>query len=260
MELQLYQTVLYLAGGINVMIAFVLLHNNYWFRNYDIYHSARQYMAVNYIIFGIGFVIHSYFLLRLTHPIAASALSVSYFHSGGVLFGWSHTSLMRPGYLTKKVMVRDLCILVIGLAAYWTTMANGELQLMKYAFGIFFAHAVLITHIFYSTYISVRRTFKQMPADEKAPKWWTMEAKRKVLARHNSFVIGCHLIVLFGIGSIIVTACFQHEIWPYTILMSMGIGVFCFLFYSLAEYGNTIESATYAAEDAENKTEKPIEH
>ena len=256
MELQLYQTVLYLAGGINVMIAFVLLHNNYWYRNYDVYHRARQFMALNYIIFGIGFCIHAYFQLRLTHPVVASALSVSYFHSGGVLFGWSHTSLMRPGYLTRKVVVRDLFVLAFGITCYWlTVMCKGECHFIKWSFGVFFAHAVYITYIFYSTYNSVRRSFEQMPADDGAPRWWTTETKRKVLARHNSFVIGCHLIVLFGIGSIIVAACFQHDIWPYTILMAMGIGVFCFLFYSLAEYGNTIESATNAAEDAGKTTE-----
>ena len=251
MELQLYQTVLYLAGAVNFMIAFVLLHNNYWYRNYDVYYRSRQFTALNYAIFGIGFMLHAYFLLRLTHPVVASALSVSYFHIGGVLFGWSHTQLMRPYYLTRKVLVRDLLILATGITCYWlTVVCDRHCSIMKYAFSIFFAHATYITYTFYSTYRSVRHSFELMPADKKAPRWWTAETKRKVLARHNSFVIGCHLIVLFGIGSIVVTACFPQDIWPYTILMAMGIGVFCFIFYSLAEYGNTIESATYAAEDA----------
>ena len=55
MELQLYQTVLYLAGAVNIMIAFVLLHNNYMYRNYDVYLRSRRFMALNYVIFGIGF-------------------------------------------------------------------------------------------------------------------------------------------------------------------------------------------------------------
>lgn len=257
MELQLYQTVLYLAGGINAMIAFVLLHNNYWYRNYDVYHRARQFMALNYVIFAIGFCIHAYFRLRTSCPVIASALTVSYFHSGGVLFGWSHISLMRPGYLTRKIVVRDLSILAVGLICYWAVAANAafcivhhELGILDCAFGIFFVHALLITYTFYRTYFSVRRSLEQMPVNDGAPKWWTVETKRTVLNRHHSFVIGCHLIVGFGIGSIVITACFPHDVWPFSVLMATGIMVFCFLFYSIAEYGNAIESATNAAEDA----------
>jgi hypothetical protein len=31
----------------------------------------------------------------------------------------------------------------------------------------------------------------------------------------------------------------------------MGIAVYCYIFYSLSEYGNVIDAATYATEDAE---------
>ena len=256
MELQLYQTVLYLAGAVNIMIAFVLVHNNYMYRNYNVYLISRRFIALNYVIFGIGFCIHAYYQLRTTCPVVASALSVSSFHAGGVLFGWSHISLMRPQYLTRKIVVRDLAILAFGLICYWTAVANyemrivpNELFILTCTFSVFFAHALFITYIFYHTYLSVRRSLEQMPVNDGAPKWWTLETKRTVLASHHSFVIGCHLIVGFGIGSIVITACFPHDIMPFTALMAAGICVFCFLFYSVAEYGNAIESATNAAED-----------
>ena len=246
MELQLYQTVLYLAGAVNIMIAFVLLHNNYMYRNYNVYLSSRRFIALNYVIFGIGFCIHAYYQLRTACPVVASALSVSYFHAGGVLFGWSHISLMRPQYLTRKIVVRDLAILAFGLICYWTAVANyemrivpNELFILTCTFSVFFAHALFITYIFYHTYLSVRRSLEQMPVNDGAPKWWTLETKRTVLASHHSFVI----------GSIVITACFPHDIMPFTALMAAGICVFCFLFYSVAEYGNAIESATNAAED-----------
>lgn len=94
MELELYRTALILAGAVNLLIAVALLHNNIYFRIYDIYHRSRTFVALNYTIFGIGFLLHAYFCWRITWPEAASALTVSYFHSGGVLFGWSHISLM----------------------------------------------------------------------------------------------------------------------------------------------------------------------
>jgi hypothetical protein len=90
-----------------------------------------------------------------------------------------------------------------------------------------------------------------MPAGEKAPNWWTLKAKRTVLNGHHSFMISCHLIVFFSIGSIVVTVIFPHQIIPYTVLLCMGIAVYCYIFYSLTEYGNVIEAATCATEDAE---------
>ena len=219
MEFELYRTVLILGGVVNLLIALALLHNNVDFRIYDVYHRSRSLVALNYAIFGIGFLLHAWLGWRTTWPEAASALTVSYFHSGGVLFGWSHISLMRPDYMSRRVVVRDLTILAVGLVVYWTVMSD-------WVFSIFFVHASYIVYNFYLTYYKVRRGF------------------------HHSFVIGCHLIVLFGLGSVAITAAFPHDIWPYIPLMLAGTAVFCFIFYSLVEYGNVIDAATNATEDA----------
>ena len=37
--------------------------------------------------------------------------------------------------------------------------------------------------------------------------------------------------------------------WPYTVLLCLGIAVFCYIFYALEEYGSVIESATNATEE-----------
>ena len=243
------------AGGVNLLIAFVLLYNNVWFRNYDVYRRARQLVALCYVIFAIGFFLHDHFEWRTSCPAAASALSVSYFHIGGVLLGWSHTSLLRPDYLSKKVIVRDLLILAVGLIAYWTvalaqsSTLNPQRSTLNPQFSIFFLHATFIAYTFYHTYFTVRRNIMRMPANDGAPSWWTPEAKRTVLSGHHSFMVSGHLIVLFGIGSIIVTAVFPTQITPYTVLLCMGIIVYCYIFYALTEYGNVIEAATCATED-----------
>ena len=142
MELELYRTTLMLAGAVNILIAIALLHNNIYFRFYDVYHRARSLVALNYIIFGIGFLLHAHFGWRTTCPEAASTLTVTYFHSGGILFGWSHTSLMRPDYLKRSIIIRDLTIYAVGLVVYWTVMAD-------WTFAIFFVHASYIIYIFY---------------------------------------------------------------------------------------------------------------
>lgn len=255
MEQQLYHIVLLLAGGVNLLIAVVLLYNNVWFRNYDVYRRARQLVALCYVIFALGFALHAHFEWRTSWSAAATALSVSYFHIGGVLLGWSHTSLLRPDYLTKKVVARDLIILVVGLTGYWTAVATSSLFTLHFSLLIFFAHATFIAYTFYNTYNKVRRSIMRMPADSKAPAWWTPETKRTVLNGHHSFVISAHLIVFFGIGSIVVTAVFPSQITPYTALLCMGIAVYCYIFYALTEYGNVIEAATCATEDAEERTQ-----
>ena len=255
MQQQLYHTVLYLAGCVNILIAMVLLYGNYWFRYYDVYRRARLLTALNYTIFGIGILMHGYFQWRLSWPAAASALTVSYFHCGAVLFGWSHTSLLRPNYLTHRIVVRDLIILVFGITIYWTCVAfvstsDYTISLLHNSFLIFFFHASYIIFIFYRTYFQVRRNLNNLPIGDKAPKWWNLKMRKTILSHHHSFIIACHLIVSFGLGSIALTAAFPHDIWPVTILTMAGIGVFCFIFYSLSEYGNVIEQASCVTEDA----------
>ena len=250
MDLQIYQTVLYQAGGINLILAFVLLYNNYEYRNYEVYRRSRVFSTLVYAAFAFGFLIHAHFEWRTICSEAATALSVSYFHIGAVLFGWSHTSLMKPDYMSRRIVLRDVAILFLGLTGYWLSVAWHSHFALQLSLIVFFLHATFITLIFYRTYYIVRRNIEDMPANENAPRWWTLETKRRVLNRHHSFVLGCHLIVFFGLGSIVVTACFPTEIFPYTILSIAGMIVFCYIFYSLAEYGRVIEAGTCATEDA----------
>ena len=256
MEQQLYDTTLLIGASINLMIAFVLLHNNYWYRDYEVYHRSRQFSALVYLAFAVGFLLHAHYAWRTAWPAAASALSVTYFHIGAVFFGWSHTSLLKPDYLTRRIVVRDLMILMIGIISYWMAVANSSLFILHLSFSIFFLHAPYIAFTFYRTYYRVRRSLSSRTVDGNAPRWWTEEAKREVLSLHHSFVIACHLIILFGLGSIVVTALFPTAVWPYTVLLCLGIAVFCYIFYALEEYGAVIESATNATEDLSKKQYK----
>jgi hypothetical protein len=151
--------------------------------------------------------------------------------------------------------VRDLTILIIGLLAYWSSTvfalhSQFFARIQPFTFIIFFVHAGIITYTFYHTYYVVRRNIMRMPTGGEARKWWTPQTKRTVLNSHHSFMISGHLIILFGIGGIVFTAAFPTQIAPYTLLSGMGILVYCYIFYALTEYGNVIEAATCATEDA----------
>lgn len=245
---ELYHTVLILAGIANLSMGFILLHGNIAYSEYGVYCRARRLVALCFTVFAVGFLLHAHYYLRTIMPAIASALSVSYFHIGGVLFGWSHTSLMRPDYLTWKVVLRDLLILVVGIIAYWT-VALAQVPMFNLQFSIFFAHAIYITYTFYHTYYQMRNSLLRRPANQNTKSWWNKREKQTVLNGQRSFVISCHLIVLFGIGSIVVTACTPTLVWPYTVLLSLGILVFTYIFISLNIYGSVVEAGTNATED-----------
>lgn len=260
MEQQLYTTALIVAAFLNMMMAVSLAHNNIWYSEYDVYRRSRLLSALVYLAFAVGFLFHWYFQWRTSWPAAASALSLCYFHIGAVLFGWSHTSLLHPGYLTRRIVVRDLVILALGIVSYVVPLLSFGAQatvlpltgsLAKCGFLIFFLHATYIASYFYYTYYRVRRTLKHRLFGDQSPHWWSAQTKHDVLVCHHAFAISCHLIILFGIGSIAITALLPTLIWPYTLLLALSIVVFGYIFYSLEAYGNIIEAATSATEYAD---------
>ena len=240
-EQQLYQTALLLTGVVNLVMALALLNGNMFYADYKVYCRARLFTALWLFVFGVGYLIHAFFQLRYTWPAAASALSVSYFHIGGVLFGWGHTSLLNPQYINKVTVVRDLTILSVGLVAYWWVAFNAVVSPVAtvLSFSVFFFHCVFIIFYFFHTYRKVRRNLIKMS-----------------MGNIGGFVrwmsLSCHLIMFFGVGSVAVTAAFPVSVWPYTLLLCAGMLMFIYIFYSITEYGTVIDMATNATEDVAN--------
>ena len=250
MEHNIYSLTLIVSAIVNLALAVALLHNNYLFSDYQVYRRSRTLTALTFSIFAIGFLLHYHFEWRTSWPAAASALSVSYFHIAGVLFSWSHISLLNPYYLTRHVVVRDVIILIIGIVAYWgVAFTHTSYFILHAAFSIFFLHAFYISSVFYRTLHRIRHKVKTMPVSVDNATWWTEENKLMVVGFQRSIRMSCHFIVLFGLGSIAVTAAFPTQYWPYTVLLILGILVFCFIFYGLTEYGCVIDAGTNATED-----------
>ena len=237
---QFYQTVLILAGITNLSMAAALLHGNMAYADYTVYRWARRLVALCLTVFAIGFFLHATYQWRFTSPEVSTALSVSYFHVGGVLFGWSHTSLLNPDYLTKKVIFRDLTLLIIGVAAYWSPFYMTQTSINQFTYIIFFFHAGYISYVFYRTYYRVSHSLQALAMGTigQFVRW---------------MLLSCHLIIGFGIGSIVLTVCLPNSIWPFTVLLCLGILVFVYIFYSINNYGEVIDSATNATEDLKIK-------
>ena len=249
-EQQLYNIILLIAALTNTVMGCSLLLGNSSYSDYHVYQRSRLFTALTFLIFAAGFIAHSQLGWRTEWPAGASALSVSYFHMAGVLFSWSHISLLNPNYLTRSVVVRDTVILVIGLIAYWSSALltpSGEAG--RGLFLIFFAHALYISYILYNTLLRVRHLTKRLPKSEENARWWTDENRLMVIGFQRSIRVSCHLIVIFGLGSILVTAAFPTQRSPYIVLMALGIAVFCYIYYGLTNYGSVIEAGTNATED-----------
>ena len=166
----------------------------------------------------------------------ATALTTSYFHICGVSITWSHTSLLNPRYMSTSIVVRDVVILVVGLSAYWITATSCSLPVFHFSLLIFLCHATLMAINFYTTYYRVSRKLI-------AVQQGNIEGFMRWMLR------SCHLIIAFGIGSIVFTSLLPLAVWPYTVLLFFGALVFIYIYYSISEYGAVIDPATNATED-----------
>lgn len=236
MELQIYNLSLIIVGVLTLAMSVGLMLGNYAYRHYKVYYRSRMLTELFFAVFGIGLLLHYFFQWRVSFPLLATALSVSYFHIAGIAITWSHTSLLTPRYLSRRVVVRDVAFLAVGLPAYWITATQSSLLVLHYSLLIFLINAVWMTYDFYTTYYRVSRHLIA-----------TNQGSVEVFIRW--MLRSCHLIIIFGIGSIVFTSLFPVAVWPYTLLLCVSCFVFVYIYYSISEYGTVIDPATNATED-----------
>lgn len=229
----IYRITLVLTGLINIGMAFALLRHHRQYTKYPTYRLTRILTMIWLIAFGVGYMIHAAFNWRDNWPTAASALAGTYFHLGAICFSWGYTSLLDPTYLTRKVIIRDAAIYIVGLIAYWTValLWNNAPAYTLLSFSIFFAYAVIGVIIFYRTYnrVSYRMMKMSVGSVGNFVRWMQ---------------VCCDLIILFGISSVAITGIFPNDKWPYVLLLIAGVGMFGYIVYSLEKYGTVIDDAT----------------
>ena len=233
MENYIYRLALIITGLINIGMAGALALRTGRYVKYHTYHMTRILTIIWLIAFGIGYNIHAYFCWRETWPTAASALTATYFHLGAICFSWGYTSLLNPKYFTRKVVIRDTAIFLLGIAAYWTVAlrwTDAPIYVLL-SFCVFFSYAIYGLIVFYKTYNRVSYRMMKMS-----------------LGNVGSFVrwmqMCCDLIIFFGIASVAITGIFPNDKWPFVILLVCGIGMFGYIVYSLEKYGTVIRDAT----------------
>jgi hypothetical protein len=229
MEQTIYIVALVLTGLANLGMGAYLFSGSNAYRQQTVYYRSRMLTVLWQVVFGLGYFIQATFLWRYTWPTAASALLASFFHIGAICFNWGYIPLLNPKYLTKGIIVRDLIIYAIGLTAYWTVALSWQHAPMyvALAFLIFFAYSTYTVFIFYRTYNRVSLRIIHMGAGNMRDFIRWMQ-------------VCCDCIVLFGIGSVAITAIFPNDIIPFVLLLIGGVGMFAYMTYSIIKYGKII--------------------
>jgi len=224
----LYCLSLAVGAVVNWVLAGLLVFdpNNYLYTETRRYLRSRNLTALSLFIFGCGFALHWLFLPRFSNPVAASALSLAYFHFGGTLFSMSHTSLLDRHYLRTSVVVRDTLVLVLSLVVYSVSALTRSHLLLHVGFALFFLHIGFLTVKFYRSF---HRIYAQLGSYAEYFPNYTDHDMRWLF-------YSCHLIILFGIGSVVITLLFPDDTLPFTILMMMGVVIFSYIYKSLDNY------------------------
>lgn len=237
MEFLLYQLSLVLAAIANLAMAVGLLSRQKAYKKYPVYYRARLMTILWLAVFAVGYLLHFFLKLRAGWPAAASALTVSYFHWGAICFCWGYIPLLNPDHFNRKLVVSNLIIYIVGLIGYWTVpLLWKEAPLATLlSYSVFFAYCAYYLVVFYKTYNRVSFRLVRMSYGNVSGFVRWMQAS-------------CDLILLFGIGSVAITAMFPTDMWPFTALEVVGTLVYAYIVYSLSRYGSVVETASRATE------------
>ena len=179
-----------------------LLDGNKGYPDYEVYRRSRMLTALTYLVFAAGFIAHSRLEFRLLWPAGASALSVGYFHMARS-YSAESSSLLGPGYLAR-IVIRDVAItrsrhrhLLDDSHLY---LAHAELCLCHLC-----SRNLHLGIIFSRTLLGVRRLTKPCAERSQRPLVDSPESPdgHRLPALYPR---RCYLIVIFGLGSIVITA------------------------------------------------------
>jgi len=145
-----------------------------------------------------------------------------------VLFSMSHTGLIDRHYLSRKIAVRDVSLLIVSLCIYWASAFIGNLMLTYIGSFLFFLHISYLTWMFYYRFYHIYKRLEQY-AD-----YLPNDTDKEVLWMHYS----CHLIITFGIGGMLCTVLFHDATLPFTILLLIGVIVFTYIYKALDNFGS----------------------
>jgi len=233
LELIKIYNALLLVGSANnfiLAVALVLIAMKSRYKVYKSFQRSCLLSAFAFIVFGLGYLLHAVYQPRLVSPMMATALNLSYYHLGGVLFAFSYTVLMSPRYITGRTVFFNVALTCLALLCYWypffDTLVPSETW--KLAYGLFFLHLSVLAIIFYRAYL---KKCKEEPE----------RARESLQIFRNQLPISSHMIVGFGFGCVVLFALYPDVLILYALLMVVSYYVFYFIYRALFLYGSKLE-------------------
>lgn len=231
--LKLYNALLYISGVSNLIFAVILTIRAYTrkYIGHNGYKRACIIASFSIVIFGIGFLLHAVYNPRIFCPPVASALSISYYHICGVLFGLSYLTLMKPRFVTRKSVLINAAVLVAGLIGYWypLTQTLNPSPTWNLAYLIFLAHTGTLAVLFYLYFNKIKNKNKTKSISFLVP-----------FINYSSK--SSHAFIAMGLGTGLLYAIFPDTVIIYVILMIIAYYLFYYIFKSYYYYSNKLLS------------------
>lgn len=231
---------------VNGFAGLLLLLQSFYEHDHPTYRRALMFTAIAVWLFAIGFALHIHFHWRAENPMFASALTLTYFHLGGMFFSWSHIGLVDPYYVSWRVCLRDLLIVAVAIPCYWLGTESLPVNIIGYV--ICTLHCSWFATCFYWKYYHMRSHLPEVTNDPN------------IRLRTRFIVVSCHLIIGFGIGGIVITSLLsdnRHAEWPFVLLMVASSIVFSYIAATLLAYHEVVEQTGNAIEDVAESKRNP---
>lgn len=243
MEPTAYNVTLVIGVMVNGFAGLLLLLQSFFEGDHPSYRRALVYSAVVQWLFAAGFVLHVHFQWRYDQPLLASALALTYLHLGMAIFSWAYIGLVDPFYHTWKIYVRDLVIVACAVPCNWLTTTDMPTHYLGYV--ICGVHCCFLASTFYWKYYHMSEHLAEVSPDPD------------IRLRTRFIVNSVHFMNGFGLLAILVSALWQDEKWPYTLLMVASSVVFIYLAMMLLLYHDVVEKTGNAIDDVAESQRNP---
>ncbi len=231
----IYNNSLIIAWAVLFIFAFILFFGKVPHTDiYRSYNKTRKILAVAMFFWGVQIMLQWLFNFRTESPHIASALNITCYYIGAILFGMAYISLLDATYISKQQMRSDFTKWGIVCVAVWSAIfllqGTSRYVVLILSALFFLGDAARISWIFFRTYRKAVREIDNYYSENT-------DAFIRWIYR-STFGI-----VFFGlIGAIMAFA----PKWVVSIYMSAGIGMFVYIFISLLNYSLNCEKVSVA--------------
>lgn len=231
----LYNNSLAIAWAVLFIFSFILLFGQVPKTEiYRSYNKTRKILAIAMFLWAVHILLQWLFNFRTEAPYIASALNITCYYLGAILFGMAYTSLLDERYLSRRQMISDFskwgAVCVVVWSASFLLEGRSRYIVLIAAALFFLGDTVRIVWIFFSTYRkAVREIDNYYSENTEAFIRWIY---------HSIFGIS-----FFGlIGAVMAFA----PKWAVAIYMCGGICMFVYIFISLLNYSLNCEKVGVA--------------